>query len=194
MNELLVEFGHPTYTPFPVVVARLLLATLFGAAIGFEREWRNRPAGLRTHILVCVAAATFAILTIEIIHAPMFTTKALGDSVKVDPVRVVEAVTAGVAFLAAGVVIFTRGQVHGLTTGAGMWLAGAIGVACGLGLWQVAALSTLLALVVLGLLYALEDKLDLNQGNDYTLPETDRGRPAARAKDDGPTRVKRRKV
>ena len=122
-----------TYTSFPVVAARLLLATIFGAAIGFEREWRNRPAGLRTHILVCVAAATFAILTIEIIHAPMFTTDALGDAVKVDPIRIVEAVTAGVAFLAAGVVIFTRGQVHGLTTGAGMWLAGAIGVACGLG-------------------------------------------------------------
>ena len=82
---------------------------IFGAAIGFEREWRNRPAGLRTHILVCVAAATFAILTIEIIHAPMFTTDELKDAVKVDPVRVVEAVTAGVAFLAAGVVIFTRG-------------------------------------------------------------------------------------
>ena len=65
---------------------------------------------------------------------------------KVDPIRVVEAVTAGVAFLAAGVVIFTRGDVHGLTTGAGMWLAGAIGLACGLGLWQIAAFSSLLTL------------------------------------------------
>ena len=61
MEQLVEEFGHATFTPFPVVVARLLLAALFGAAIGFEREWRNRPAGLRTHILVCVAAATFAI-------------------------------------------------------------------------------------------------------------------------------------
>ncbi len=68
MEQLVEEFGHPTYTSFPVIAARLLLATLFGAAIGFEREWRNRPAGLRTHILVCVAAATFAILTIEIVH------------------------------------------------------------------------------------------------------------------------------
>ena len=75
MEQLVEEFGHPTYTSFPVVAARLLLATIFGAAIGFEREWRNRPAGLRTHILVCVAAATFAILTIEIIHAPMFATE-----------------------------------------------------------------------------------------------------------------------
>ncbi len=163
MEALLSEFGHSTYTPFEVVASRLLLAALFGAAIGFEREWRNRPAGLRTHILVCVAAATFAILTIEIVHAPMFDSEMLGNAVRFDPVRVIEAVTAGVAFLAAGVVIFAQGQVHGLTTGAGMWLAGAIGVACGLGFWQIAVFSSLLALIVLGLLYSLEKKLDLGE-------------------------------
>ncbi|WP_457939587.1 MgtC/SapB family protein [Mesorhizobium sp. 10J20-29] len=157
MEELAAEFGHPTYTPFSVVAARLLLATLFGAAIGFEREWRKRPAGLRTHILVCVAAATFAILTIEIVHAPMF--ESAGSNL--DPLRVVEAVTAGVAFLAAGVVIFTRGEVHGLTTGAGMWIAGAIGLSCGLGLWQIAVFATLISLFVLGTLHTLEHRLDL---------------------------------
>ena len=152
MEQLVEEFGHPTYTSFPVIAARLLLATLFGAAIGFEREWRNRPAGLRTHVLVCVAAASFGILTIEIIHAPMFAM----DSVKVDPIRVVEAVTAGVAFLAAGSIIFSRGEVRGLTTGAGMWLAGGIGLSCGLGLWQVAGFGTLLVLIVSGLLARLQ--------------------------------------
>lgn len=191
MEQLVEEFGHPTYTSFPVVMARLLLATIFGATIGFEREWRNRPAGLRTHILVCVAAATYAILTIEIIHAPMFTTDALGDAVKVDPVRVVEAVTAGVAFLAAGVVIFTRGQVHGLTTGAGMWLAGAIGVASGLGLWQIALFATLLALAVLALLYAVESKMDMNQGGDFANGEPDQaGKRTAKAKGDKPKEAK----
>lgn len=170
MEQLVEEFGHPTFTAFPVMVARLLLATIFGAVIGFEREWRNRPAGLRTHILVCVAAATFALLTIEIVHAPMFTTEAMSEGVKVDPIRIVEAVTAGVAFLAAGVVIFTRGEVHGLTTGAGMWLAGAIGVACGLGLWQIALFTTFLALVVLGLLHVFERRMDLNQNNDFSSP------------------------
>jgi putative Mg2+ transporter-C (MgtC) family protein len=191
MEQLVQEFGHATFTPFPVVVARLLLAAIFGAAIGFEREWRNRPAGLRTHILVCVAAATFAILTIEIVHAPMFTSDARGDAVKVDPIRIVEAVTAGVAFLAAGVVIFTRGQVHGLTTGAGMWLAGAIGVACGLGLWQIALFSTLLALVVLALLYAFESKLDMNQGDDFSEGERDQtSKRTAKAKGDKPKEAK----
>lgn len=163
MQDLIAEFGHPTYTPFPVIVARLLLAALFGGAIGFEREWRARPAGLRTHVLVCVAAATFAILTIEIVHAPIFGVDVVKDSVKVDPIRVVEAVTAGIAFLAAGTILFSRGELHGLTTGAGMWLSGAIGVACGLGFWQVAAFATLLVLVVLGLLYVMEVKLDLSK-------------------------------
>src|SRR5690606_39048993 len=158
MEQLAEEFGHPTFTAFPVIVARLLLAALFGAAIGFEREWRNRPAGLRTHILICVAAAIYALLSIEIMHAPMFA----DEQARFDPIRVVEAVTAGVAFLAAGIVVFTRGEVRGLTTGAGMWLAGAIGVAAGLGLWQVALFATVLALVVLGLMHALEVKLDMD--------------------------------
>src|SRR5690606_24460971 len=167
MEQLIEEFGHPTYTAFPVIVARLLLATLFGAVIGFEREWRNRPAGLRTHILVCVGAATFALLTIEIMHIQTFEK----ETARFDPVRVIEAVTAGVAFLAAGVVIFTRGHIHGLTTGAGMWLAGAIGVACGLGLWQIALLATALTLIVLAVLYSFERNLDMNEDK----PVTDRG-------------------
>ena len=187
MEQLVEEFGHATFTSFPVVAARLLLAAIFGAAIGFEREWRNRPAGLRTHILVCVAAATFAILTIEIIHAPMFEK----DTARFDPIRVIEAVTAGVAFLAAGVVIFTRGQVHGLTTGAGMWLAGAIGVASGLGLWQIALFVTLLALVVLALLYAFESKMDMNQGQDLAAGGPhETGKHAAKAKSDKPKEAK----
>jgi putative Mg2+ transporter-C (MgtC) family protein len=140
---------------------------------------------LRTHILVCVAAATFAILTIEIVHAPMFEK----DTARFDPIRMIEAVTAGVAFLAAGVVIFARGQVQGLTTGAGMWLAGAIGVTCGLGLWQIALFSTLLALVVLALLYAFESKMDMNQGEDFTKDENDESsKRAAKAKGDKPAR------
>lgn len=178
LEQLFEEFGHSTFVSFPVVAARLLLAAVFGAAIGFEREWRQRPAGLRTHILVCVASATFGILTIEIIHAPMFS----GDAVKLDPIRVVEAVTAGVAFLAAGVVIFTRGEVQGLTTGAGMWLAGAIGISCGLGLWQIALFATAMALVVLGLLHVFERHLvgDEPQKGGKSAP-----------RDDAPGKVKR---
>lgn len=162
MQELIAEFGHPTDTAFEVIVARLLLATLFGAAIGFEREWRNHTAGLRTHILVCLAAATFSILTVEISQAPMFER----EQMRFDPIRIIEAVTAGVAFLAAGSIIFARGTLHGLTTGAGMWLAGAIGVASGLGLWQIALVGTVLAVVVLGLLHRFEKVTGLDIKDD----------------------------
>lgn len=163
MESLVEEFGHPTFTSFPVIVARLLLAAIFGAAIGFEREWRNRPAGLRTHVLVCVATAAFAILTIEIVHLPIFAQESVRDTVNVDPIRIVEAVTAGVAFLSAGTILFSRGEVQGLTTGAGMWLAGAIGLAAGLGLWQIAAFGTVLVLVVLGLLRVFVVELGISE-------------------------------
>jgi putative Mg2+ transporter-C (MgtC) family protein len=116
--------------------------------VGIEREWRDRPAGLRTHILICLATATIAILTIEITHVDVFA----GQEIRIDPIRLVEATTAGVAFLAAGLIFFAKGEVHGLTTGAGMWLAGAIGLAVGLGFWQIALMATVLALIVLGLL------------------------------------------
>lgn len=158
MQDIFDDIGHATWLPFSVIAARLALATLLGALIGFEREWRNHPAGLRTHILVALAAGSFAILGVEIVHSSQF-----GDqNTQLDPLRLIEAVTAGVAFLAAGTIIFARGQVKGLTTGAGLWLAGAIGLAAGLGFWQIAGLATALALIVLGLLHTVEQKLDLN--------------------------------
>lgn len=164
MDELLAEFGRSSHLPFPVIASRLLLAAVLGAVVGFERESHERPAGLRTHMLVCLAAATAAVLTIEITHMADFGR----ESVRVDPVRLIEAVTGGVAFLAAGFIIFTRGEVRGLTTAAGLWLAGAIGLAAGLGFWQVAAMATLLALVVLGLLRLIERRVS---------PKADGGRP-----------------
>lgn len=157
MGALADEFAHPTFLPFPVIAARLLFAALLGALIGFEREWQARPAGLRTHILICVAAATFGILTVEISHSTAF----VGQQTASDPLRAVEAVTAGVAFLVAGSILFTRGEVQGLTTGAGMWLAGAVGLSSGFGLWQIAGLGTFLILVVMSLLHTLERKLGL---------------------------------
>lgn len=123
-----------------------------GAAIGFERERKNRAAGFRTHILVCLASSLVAVLTIEITHHAAFAS----DAARIDPLRVIEAVTAGVAFLAAGTIVFAKGEVKGLTTGAGLWFSGAIGLACGLGFWQIAVIATVLALVVLWLLSLIE--------------------------------------
>jgi putative Mg2+ transporter-C (MgtC) family protein len=91
MEEFLQSFGQRTWLPFSVIAGRLLLAAIFGAVVGFEREWRNRPAGLRTHILVCLTTAAIAILTIEITHLSVFS----GQEIRIDPIRLVEATTAG---------------------------------------------------------------------------------------------------
>lgn len=133
------------------LATRLLLAVALGAVIGIDREVRSRPAGLRTHMLTALAAAVFTIIAFEIYEE---MGKASGFSG--DPIRAIEAVTAGVAFLATGGIIHSSGQVHGVTTGAAMWLAGAIGVSCGAGYFYVAILATVLALLILTLAYFVE--------------------------------------
>jgi len=124
---------------------RLGAAVLLGALIGIDRELKNRPAGLRTHILTALAAALFTIIAFEIQNE----LRVAHPDAQVDALRAIEAVTAGVAFLATGGIIVSRGQVMGLTTGAAMWLAGAVGVACGAGFFRIAIIATGVALVVL---------------------------------------------
>jgi putative Mg2+ transporter-C (MgtC) family protein len=131
---------------------RLLAAVIVGAVVGFDRELRNKPAGLRTHILVSLAAALFTLITFELHH----TVVANNADTTADPIRIIEAVTAGVAFLAAGAIIQSRGNVRGLTTGANMWLAGALGVACGAGDYTLAVFGAIFALIVLVVLGRLE--------------------------------------
>lgn len=112
MNWALALDSSSTLTHEIEMVWRLLLAAAAGAAVGFDRELKDRPAGLRTHMLTSLAAAVFTILTFEIYQRSTSTA---------DPVRIIEAVTAGVAFLAAGAIIQSRGGgVKGLTTGAAM--------------------------------------------------------------------------
>lgn len=157
MDTLIAEFAPATSLSWQVILVRLALAVLLGGVLGFEREIAERPAGLRTHMLVCLASATFAIVAVEIVSMPTFDQ----DQVRADPIRLVEAITAGVAFLAAGFIIFKRGHVKGLTTGAGMWLAAAVGLAAGLGLWTIALLACLLGALVLAVLRRLEVRFDL---------------------------------
>jgi putative Mg2+ transporter-C (MgtC) family protein len=142
----MLDAGH-TVTHELEIALRLLLAAAAGAAIGIDREMKDRPAGLRTHMLTALAAALFTVLTFEIYHAVK------GSS---DPIRVIEAVTAGVAFLAAGAIIQGRASVHGLTTGAAMWMAGALGVCCGAGYYVLALMATALTMAILTLLNRVE--------------------------------------
>ena len=145
-----------TATPFPEIVLRLGLAVLLGMCIGIDRELRNRPAGLRTHMLVSLATASFTVITFELFAS--LQERAAEDGTAADPLRIIEAVTAGVAFLAAGTIIQARGRVSGLTTGASIWLVGATGLACGGGFYAIAVLVTLLALLILYLLKIVEDR------------------------------------
>lgn len=135
---------------------RLLSAALMGGVIGFDREKHDRPAGLRTHMMTAMASAIFTVLTLEL-HETFIEKGAHGTA---DPVRIVEAVTAGVAFLAAGAIIQARGRVKGLTTGAGMWLAGALGVACGTENYLLAVIALVLATIILAAIRPLEDRLN----------------------------------
>jgi len=130
---------------------RVGLAMLLGAVLGFEREARDRAAGLRTHMLVAAASATFGILALELFA--MAEAREFGNA---DPLRIIEAVTAGVAFLAAGAIIRQGRTVKGLTTGAGMWMAGAIGVACGTGYFALAFVAGAVAFFILAVVRLFE--------------------------------------
>jgi putative Mg2+ transporter-C (MgtC) family protein len=153
LDNILSDLSNPFGSlPPEVATMRLLAAMLLGGAIGLERELRAKPAGLRTHMLISLAACLFTLIALRIIDSA----DGADPLLRIDPLRLIEAVTAGVAFLAAGAIITHRGAVEGLTTGAGMWLAGAIGLACGSGALPLAALAALIALVVLGLLRLLE--------------------------------------
>ena len=137
------------------MVLRLLAAAGLASLIGLERELRNRPAGLRTHMLVSLGAAGFMLVGYEILFAT-----AVGDpSARVDPTRIVEGVIGGIGFLGAGSIIQGRGSIQGLTTGAAIWIAGTIGVACAIGNFILAGLVTGIALIIVVVLGFFEHEV-----------------------------------
>jgi putative Mg2+ transporter-C (MgtC) family protein len=126
----------------------VLIAAILGAAVGFERELANRPAGLRTHALLGAAACLLVVLTDAVIAH--FATESAPSLLRTDPVRVIEAIVTGTAFLGAGT-IFRHGsdKIEGLTTAASLLLVASIGVAVALRQIVLAVLVTVLALVLL---------------------------------------------
>ena len=152
--EIIVDELTGSFTAVAPMIAaiRLTAALVLGGAIGAERERSEKPAGLRTHMLVSMAACLF-ILVGQQLSALSFGDP---DALRVDPLRLIEAVTAGVAFLAAGIIFTSGGRVRNITTGASLWLAGAIGLACGAGQTPLAAMATAIVLAVLFLLRLLE--------------------------------------
>ena len=128
---------------FTRVTLRLIVAVLLGAMIGYERERRHAAAGLRTHMLVALGAALFVVVP----HEAGMDADALS--------RVLQGVISGIGFLGAGAVLKMRdeGEIHGLTTAASIWATAAIGIAVGMGREATALLATVIALIILALLY-----------------------------------------
>jgi putative Mg2+ transporter-C (MgtC) family protein len=149
---LAAEFGWSMAIDWRILAVRLLGSLVLTGMIGLERESRRKSAGLRTHMMVGLAATTYCIITGEIV------VESKGETIRLDPLRVVEAVTGGVAFLAAGMIVFSKGHVRGLTTGASLWLAAAIGLATGLGMWPLALSVAGLGLIVVRLSLLMPDR------------------------------------
>lgn len=143
---------------FSDMCVRLLMAAFLGLVLGLEREAMSKPAGLRTHMLVSLAASAFTITGEEV----ALTVQVPGASP--DPVRIIEVVTAGAAFLGTATIIQGRGRIEGITTGASIWLVAALGVACGTGAYALAGVACAIGFLILYPLRYLENRLGMNVG------------------------------
>lgn len=148
------------------VLTRISIAVIVGLLLGLDREYRGHAAGLRTHGLICVAAA---ITTISILG--LYGSL---EGARMDPLRIYEATGSFVGIIGAGLIVFSKGQVHNITTAAHLWLTACIGIACGAAQWPLVTIGTIVSLVMLTLLRLVERK-----EGDRTLPDTDGARDGA---------------
>lgn len=124
------------------IVAKILLSAILGGAVGAERERTGKWAGLRTHMSIAVGAALLADVSVQIGHE-------YGTVQGWDPGRIAAQIVSGLGFIGAGSIIQSRGAVHGLTTAAGLWVAGAIGLSVGAGFYDEALVTTVALLLIL---------------------------------------------
>jgi putative Mg2+ transporter-C (MgtC) family protein len=137
---------------FSDAILRLALAAALGGAIGLEREYHHKPAGLRTNMLIALGSALFSILSVE-----------LGAGAG-SPDRIAAQVVTGIGFLGAGAILRSGENVHGLTTAATIWVNAAIGIAAGLGSYVVAAGAAMLTLTVLAIVPFIERRFEERGG------------------------------
>lgn len=129
-------------------IFRVFVAALLGGIIGFEREYRAKEAGLRTHFLVAMGSALFMILS-----QFGFESQLGMPTISLDPSRIASQVVTGIGFIGAGTIIFQKHVIKGLTTAAGLWVTSAIGLTCGSGMYLLAVTATLLVLLCLETIY-----------------------------------------
>ena len=133
----------------PEIVFPVLGALGAGAAVGLEREFRRQQAGLRTHLLVCLASAFLMLMSIE---QAQWARSMPSEIVRIDPVRMAHGILTGIGFLCGGVIFRTGVTVHGLTTAASLWITSALGMLFGVGLYGLAIGATVIVLLVLAAL------------------------------------------
>lgn len=133
---------------------RMTLAVVAASLIGWERERRDKPAGLRTHMMVSLGAATFVLVTMQLMQSldPQ-------ANIRFDPIRVIAGIVGGVGFLGAGSIIHSRGSVEGITTAASIWVAAGIGTASGLGMYGIVFSVACLSLLILAVVGAIQFRL-----------------------------------
>ncbi|MGE5564877.1 MAG: MgtC/SapB family protein [Parcubacteria group bacterium] len=138
----------------PDVVFPVLGALGAGAAVGLERELRGQPAGLRTHILVSLAACFLMLMAVR---QELWAAAIPHDTLRIDPVRMAHGILTGVGFLCGGVIFRTTTSVHGLTTAASLWITSALGMMFGVQLYWLALGATVLVVIVLSALRFFDD-------------------------------------
>lgn len=160
----------PTITELELIL-RLALAAVLGAVIGFEREWRDRTAGLRTHMLVCLGSAVFTIVSAYGFSEWYSSVPSMERSTVVsDPTRIAAQIVTGIGFLGAGAIFRSDDGVRGLTTAASLWMMAAIGLACGAGYYELAVASTVLMLLILVALRQVSGRIKaMNRGERTPL-------------------------
>ncbi len=144
--------GHDDF----VIIGRVAGALVIGALIGFERTFHGRPAGFRTHSLVCIASAILMIVTV---YQNQWMTLLEHDAIRTDPTRMAQGIMTGIGFLGAGVIFKEGLTVRGLTTAASIWVTAAIGILVGIGFWFAAIVGAVAVLVVLALFRFIETRL-----------------------------------
>ena len=152
------------------IVVRYVLAVLCGGIIGLEREHKHRPAGFRTHILVCIGAASTSLT-----GQYLLTLSTMGNGPFIsDPLRLSAQVIAGIGFIGAGTIIVTkRRQVKGLTTAAGLWTSAIVGIAIGVGFYEAAVFTTFLIMFTELLLAKIDRFILANSKNVNVYVEYD---------------------
>jgi putative Mg2+ transporter-C (MgtC) family protein len=139
------------------MIARIAVGAVLGGVIGYERDRHRRPVGLRTHLIVAMAAATFMVISSQFVYWQHY---GKDDLVEVDTSRIAASVVSAVGFLAGGAILRTGVSVQGLTTAAGLWLVTAIGMSAGAGMYVISVFVTAMGITALTVLRRFEDKDD----------------------------------